>query len=91
MCDMFPCELTSLNITEGEESDANVSVHRPLLRFTVWAAAVVHKPRRVSFRAGVDHTILRRKTDIKTPGCKEMLGGGLSTEQCLSMSMMLPW
>ncbi len=55
---VFPCELTSLDITEGEESDANISVHRPLLRFTVWAAAVVHKPRRVSFRASVDHTIL---------------------------------
>lgn len=37
-------EFTGLDITEGEESDVHVTVYRPLLRFTVWAAAVVYKP-----------------------------------------------
>lgn len=70
---MFPCELTSLDITEGEESNANISIYRPLLGFTVWAAAVVHKPRGVSFGASVDHTILQAQTNIKTPGLKKLL------------------
>ena len=85
---MYECELTSLDITEGEESNANVSVHRPLLRFTVWAAAVVHKPRRVSLWASVYHTILRGRDGHEDT---ELLDGGLSSEQCFSVSLMLPW
>lgn len=37
-------EFTSLYVTEGEESDTHVTVYSPLLRFTVWTAAVVYKP-----------------------------------------------
>lgn len=51
-------ELTRLNITEGKESDVNVSVYCPLLCFTVWVAAVVYKPRQVAFQAGIYHAIL---------------------------------
>lgn len=51
-------QLTSLDITESKEPDADVSVNCPLLRFTIRAAAVVYKPRRVAFRASVNHTIL---------------------------------
>lgn len=63
--------LTGFNITESKESNANVSVYSPLLGFTVRAAAVVHKARRVSFWAGVYHTILRAnvKSFQNAPWC----------------------
>lgn len=56
------CELTGLDVTEGEESDVHVAVYRPLLCFTVWAAAVVYKPRQVALLPGVYDAVLRRKS-----------------------------
>lgn len=55
---MLRLRLTGVDVAEGEEPDANVSVHRPLLGFTVGAAAVVHEARGVSFWAGVYHSVL---------------------------------
>lgn len=54
-------ELTSLDVGECKEADANVSVHRPLLRLAVGAAAVVDEPSRVALGPGVDHSILDRE------------------------------
>lgn len=51
-------ELTGLDVAECKESDANVSVDRPLLRLAVRAAAVVDEPSRVPLGAGVYHSIL---------------------------------
>lgn len=53
-------ELTSLDVGECKESDAKISVDRPLLRLAIRAAAVVDEASRVSLGAGVDHSILNR-------------------------------
>ena len=52
------CVLTSLDVTEGEESDPEVSVDGPLLGLAVGAAAVVYEARRVPLGPRVDHAVL---------------------------------
>lgn len=56
-------EFTSLYVTEGEESDVHITVYSPLLRFTVWTAAVVYKPWQVSFLSGIYDPILWIKVE----------------------------
>lgn len=50
--------LTCGDVTQSEEADADVSVHRPLLCLAVWAAAVIHEARKVPFKPSVNHAIL---------------------------------
>lgn len=71
-------ELTSLDVGECEEADANVSVDRPLLRLAIRTAAVVDEPSRVSLGAGVDHSILnggggRKKIQTVSESRKKVL------------------
>ena len=46
--------LTGDDVADGEQADADVTVHHPLLRLAVRFAAVVHEPRVVPLRTGVD-------------------------------------
>lgn len=50
--------LTYWDVADGEEADACVAVHRPLLRLTVGLTAVVHEARVVPFGPGVDDAVL---------------------------------
>lgn len=59
-------ELTSLDVTKSKESNVDVTVHGPLLSFTVWAAAVIHEASGVSLWTGVYHTVLHRSVVRKS-------------------------
>lgn len=61
----FVTRLTYWDVTDGEQADPRVAVHRPLLRLTVGLTAVVHEARVVSFRTGVDDPVLQRVTEIR--------------------------
>lgn len=52
--------LTYGDVTDGEQTDPCVAVHRPLLRLTVGLTAVVHEARVVSLRTSVDDPVLQK-------------------------------
>lgn len=49
------------NVDESEQSHPGVTVHRPLLRLTVWLTAVVHEACLVPLRPGINDPILKHK------------------------------
>lgn len=53
--------LTCWDVTDGEQADPGVAVHRPLLRLTVGLTAVVHEARVVSFWTSIDDSILKKE------------------------------
>ena len=50
-----PTRLTSRNVLSGKESDAKITIHRPLLCLAVRFATVVHKARKVASWPGVNN------------------------------------
>lgn len=52
--------LTYWDVADGEEADARVAVHRPLLRLTVGLTAVVHEAGVVPFGPRVDDAVLEQ-------------------------------
>lgn len=55
----FVTRLTCWDVTDGEQADPRVAVHRPLLRLTVGLTAVVHEARVVSLRTGINDPVLK--------------------------------
>ena len=49
---------TGRNVFLAEETNSDVTVDRPLLRLTVWLAAVVHKSGSVPLRTSVYHPVV---------------------------------
>ena len=45
---------SGLHFIKCKNTDAQAAVHRPLLRFTIWFAAVVDETRDISFVSGID-------------------------------------
>jgi len=50
---------TFWDVTDGEQADPRVAVHRPLLRLAVGLTAVVHEARVVPLRPGVNDAVLK--------------------------------
>lgn len=50
--------LTYWDVADGEQADARVAIHRPLLCLTVGLTAVVHEARIVSLWASIDDPVL---------------------------------
>ena len=61
------------DVAIGEQTDARVAVHRPLLSVAVRSAAVVHEARQVTLGSRVDDPAADDTGDVRTASVKHRL------------------
>lgn len=69
---------TCRDVADGEQADARVPVHRPLLRLAVGLAAVVHEARVVPLGPRVDDPVLHQQSG-------GFRGGSSGTDACWAL------